>query len=292
MYWLCVVLFSFPMISSAIHLDLKFDLELKHVPHDCRNTTSCKLPYFISLLESDGTYDMKAVMLADGHIRQTERKRSLREDTVISIPTRLHTSFRSGNLYVGIKIYGLPSASQDYFIMDAGKAISHSNHRKVKMAIESNGVLFRAILRTGTSVVNSVLATNGCSCRTMTCGCCEHLNIPKIGLDDTGCANITYLPKPVYGLSFTFSINGLVLYNNTVSARNPPPICFDVPHLKEYASICLKFHDLHLGQGKFEGCIKLEAELYHLRVAEHEMGCFAIPTHLKGAYGNNEEHKF
>lgn len=55
-------------------------------------------------------------------------------------------------------------------------------------------------------------------------------------------------------------------------------MCFAVPHLKEYASMCLKFHDMSLSDKHVSGCVKLEAELYHMRVAEHELGCFHIPV--------------
>jgi len=100
------------------------------------------------------------------------------------------------------------------------------------------------------------------------------------------CANVTYLPDQ-YGISLTFSIDGKVFINETVSAKNPPPICVGVPHLEKAASICIDLHDLDVLNKVFKGCIALEARLYHVYVEKVELGCFSIPLEKQNGFGNS-----
>ncbi|XP_013781702.1 uncharacterized protein LOC106465999 [Limulus polyphemus] len=116
---------------------------------------------------------------------------------------------------------------------------------------------------------------SGCECRNYSCGCCAHLEVPRVGLNDTGCVNLTYLPKD-YGISFTVTIDNYTVFNATVSAHNPPPLCFGAPMLKEYADLCLHFYNITISLHKAFGCVKLEARLHHLVVAEYELGCFSV----------------
>ncbi|XP_014679073.1 PREDICTED: uncharacterized protein LOC106818918 [Priapulus caudatus] len=122
---------------------------------------------------------------------------------------------------------------------------------------------------------------SGCECANYSCGCCAHLDVPKIHLNDTGCVNFSYLPDE-YGVSFTFSIDNKTIFNETISAKNPPPICYGVPFLEEYASVCIHFYDLELTRDKFRGCVKLEARLEHVAVGEYDLGCFQMPLRRKG----------
>ncbi|GFS82571.1 DUF4773 domain-containing protein [Nephila pilipes] len=115
----------------------------------------------------------------------------------------------------------------------------------------------------------------GCVCSNYTCGCCAHVEAPRVGLNDTGCVNFTYLPKE-YGISFTVTIDTLTIYNETISARNPPPLCFGAPILKEYADLCLHFYDLDVSRTKMHGCAQLEARLHRVVVGTYKLGCFQI----------------
>ena len=45
----------------------------------------------------------------------------------------------------------------------------------------------------------------------------------------------------------------LVNDSSLITARNPPPICADVPKLKQLASLCLEFKDLDITDKQFSG---------------------------------------
>ena len=64
-----------------------------------------------------------------------------------------------------------------------------------------------------------------------------------------------------------------------ISVRNPPPICFGVPYLKKYASICLDFYNI-TWKGHIGGCVKLGVKLFHIIKKSFNMGCFNF-NHLE-----------
>ncbi|KAL3855138.1 hypothetical protein ACJMK2_014364 [Sinanodonta woodiana] len=122
---------------------------------------------------------------------------------------------------------------------------------------------------------------SGCSCLGYQCGCCIHAEVEVIDLNDTLCVNLTYLPAPEYGISFTVDLDDKTIFNETISARNPPPICFDVPYLKKLASLCVHFYNLSLSDTSLSGCVKIEARLEYIFVKDFDLGCFKIPPGLK-----------
>jgi hypothetical protein len=88
--------------------------------------------------------------------------------------------------------------------------------------------------------------------------------------------NASYLPDQ-YGIALTMNIDKFIVLNITVSAKNPPPICFGIPFLEKEASLCLRFYNMDWSQKTFSGCMRLEARLIHIVVANIEMGCFHFP---------------
>ncbi|XP_046398885.1 uncharacterized protein LOC124165491 [Ischnura elegans] len=116
---------------------------------------------------------------------------------------------------------------------------------------------------------------NGCHCLNYSCGCCEHLEEEKIYLNATVCINATLL-RSEYGISVTMTYNGVTLYNETISARNPPPLCVGAPYLKEYAELCVRLYDLDVTRKRFHGCADAEARMKHILLAEYKLGCFDI----------------
>ncbi|KAL3074894.1 hypothetical protein niasHS_014339 [Heterodera schachtii] len=108
------------------------------------------------------------------------------------------------------------------------------------------------------------------------CACCEHVTVRKIRLDDEVCVNVTYLPTKI-GVRLAVSVDGHVYYSKDLAVFNPESACFEVPEMREYASICINLYNMELKNNKLTGCAKLEAILLHLRVAQHKIGCFSIP---------------
>ncbi len=81
-------------------------------------------------------------------------------------------------------------------------------------------------------------------------------------------------------MEITFDIDGYVLYNNTVSARNPPEICMDVPYLKQAASVCIKFYDMVYSMSSLSGCVEVVAKLASIKLNKIKLGCFDLVDNL------------
>lgn len=118
--------------------------------------------------------------------------------------------------------------------------------------------------------------SSGCACISYNCGCCAHIEFVKIKLNDTVCANFSYLPAPEYGLAFTLTVDNKTWINKTESLKNPPPLCVAVPYL-EIAKVCIKFENVTITNSSVSACIYIEAALEGVVVGEKKLGCFTIP---------------
>ncbi|XP_002732721.1 uncharacterized protein LOC100368219 [Saccoglossus kowalevskii] len=158
------------------------------------------------------------------------------------------------------------------------------------------------VVKTETSISNNDLESTGCDCNSTSCGCCADLIVEKIELNTSVCMNISYLPEEI-GFSFIISLGGDVVYNETISVKNPPPICFGVPYMKQYFSLCLEFYNMDYSTTSLSGCAKIEAMLYAAVVESVDLGCFKIPpgkdikvmtmvdSKYAGMMGNGMMHK-
>ncbi|OQV12155.1 hypothetical protein BV898_13572 [Hypsibius exemplaris] len=107
------------------------------------------------------------------------------------------------------------------------------------------------------------------------CACCDHFEIPKMKINDTGCFELTYNAQQL-AISLIFEIDNHVLMNKTVSARNPPPACYDVPHF-DFAALCIQLYNLEFYQKQLTGCARALAELEGRPVFKRDIGCFHLP---------------
>ncbi|RUS68594.1 hypothetical protein EGW08_023644 [Elysia chlorotica] len=118
-----------------------------------------------------------------------------------------------------------------------------------------------------------------CSCVGSQCGCCVHMEVEAVGLNDTGCVNITYLSKEI-GFEFTLSVDGIVIIDKKISVSNPPPLCAAIPYLKKLASACVQFSNLTFQDKRFSGCVSVEIVFAGEVLVNYKFGCFHIPPAL------------
>ncbi|OQV16864.1 hypothetical protein BV898_09036 [Hypsibius exemplaris] len=121
-----------------------------------------------------------------------------------------------------------------------------------------------------------LLDGNGCYCFNDTCACCEHLDIPRFHINDTGCIELVYLRKEI-GISLLFLIDNVALINRTVSVHNPPPICYGVPKIS-MADVCVQFFSLDIQDKLLSGCVRVVAQLADVEIYKKTIGCFRFPV--------------
>ncbi|XP_057301291.1 uncharacterized protein LOC130635820 [Hydractinia symbiolongicarpus] len=123
-----------------------------------------------------------------------------------------------------------------------------------------------------TSVSVSLDQPNGCQCSGYECSCCVKLNVAKIHLKETACVGAKYLPKEI-GIELDLELNNKSLIREKVSLRNPPPLCVGIPHLHDYASLCVVLYNV-TWSGKVGACLKIEAKLIGATIEDINVGCF------------------
>lgn len=259
------------------------DLRIKLSPIDdttiCENDPPCSIPYAISVLHSPNHFDLLNIMMQDGGLLRHNHNR-YSDSTVIRLTKAMKS--HNGKVYLGLRFFDLPVGMQDYIIMDVTMVIENGMKKKMEMITEN----YRLHVHVTKEMEKSFLSDNidtdminstNCQCIPKNCACCMTLNVAKIGLNDFACVNITYISEDI-GVRLSFSINGYIYISREISLRNPPPYCLSLPFLKEYASICLRLRNLKLRKRNLDGCLELDAELYHVHVATIHLGCFTIPT--------------
>lgn len=123
--------------------------------------------------------------------------------------------------------------------------------------------------------IRSSKFTDSCECIQYNCGCCQHLEEPTVHLNSTLCANMSYLSEDI-GISLTVTVNGYAIFNETVSVRNPPPVCLGVPYVKEYADACFRLYDIDATRSHLHACAQVEVRMKHILIAKYDLGCFDI----------------
>ncbi|XP_023289055.1 uncharacterized protein LOC105697274 [Orussus abietinus] len=115
---------------------------------------------------------------------------------------------------------------------------------------------------------------NGCHCKNYTCTCCEYIDTPEIGINGTLCFVWSYLPDQ-YGIAIIMTYNNRTLYNETISAENPLPICiYEIEDL--HLDLCLRFYNLYIKSHCFTGCVKVEVGLIIIHIFHLDLGCFKL----------------
>ncbi|KAM3722388.1 putative RING-H2 finger protein [Dirofilaria immitis] len=262
------------------------DLYIKFSPIDdriiCENDPPCSIPYALSVLHSPNHFDLQSIMMQDGGLLRYSHNR-YSDSTVIRL-TKAMKLHNNGKIYLGLRFFDLPIDMQDYVIMDVMMVIENGIKGKLEMITENYRLHIRMTKELETNydlssldyINNNTSNITNCECIRRNCACCMMLNVAKIDLNTFGCVNITYIAEDI-GIRLSFSINGHVFISRELSLVNPPPYCLSLPFLKEYAGICLRLRNLRFRQTTLDGCMELEAELYHIHVATIHLGCFSIP---------------
>ncbi|XP_055949234.1 uncharacterized protein LOC129983273 [Argiope bruennichi] len=122
-----------------------------------------------------------------------------------------------------------------------------------------------------------------CECDNISrCMCCGHLDIPRLNLDREACVRLSYNGDKT-ALTVTFIINDKVIFSRTVSAHNPPRMCFSYPPGNIIADLCFKFHKVQVKLNKLHSCLDLSPRIMMKDLMTFKIGCFQ--------FGGNDEKK-
>ncbi|GFY58127.1 DUF4773 domain-containing protein [Trichonephila inaurata madagascariensis] len=92
---------------------------------------------------------------------------------------------------------------------------------------------------------------NDCHCEKFECECCVDLVFPDISLNSKGCVHVAYLSED-YGVSISLNVDETRLLKESVSVRNPPPICLGIPFVKKHVLACVELNDLSVSKSSLQ----------------------------------------
>lgn len=128
---------------------------------------------------------------------------------------------------------------------------------------------------------------NGCECIKYHCGCCQFIELNAISLNGTFCANASYLIQD-YGISITMTYNHIIIINETITARNPPPICIGEAIIDSFkVEVCLQVYDVNVDFNGFHACFDILGRIMKLKIYKLELGCIGSTLHKKKPYIKN-----
>ncbi|XP_067046592.1 uncharacterized protein [Acropora muricata] len=130
----------------------------------------------------------------------------------------------------------------------------------------------------------------GCVKGHRTCGCCLHLNLHPFHkkVQANVCINATEISSPL-GMDFFMTWNKHVMFNKTITATGPPPVCFQTPFSKVAGKACVKFSKLSLEKNHIGGCADLELKALHFTKDFH-LGCIFFKGHGTRTYLDKPLH--
>ncbi|KHN77208.1 hypothetical protein Tcan_15469 [Toxocara canis] len=270
------------------YLDVHIKVTPSHIM--CKREAKCTIPYALSMLVSPNQFDLQSSMMQEGVLSYSNGR--FNDSTVVRLSRSI--KHHEGKLYLGLRLFDIPEGSQDYTIVDVTRAIDEEERTKVEMITDSFRLMVKVSkeheITKGRSVKSCLISDQStsplralrdkpvmCECSLNTCACCAFLAVDKIRLHNDVCVNLTYLPEDI-GIKLSLSIDNRVVFSDELSVRNPPPVCFGVPYLREYASLCIRLMHMDFRKQHLIGCVELDVELYHVRITRANLGCFNLPV--------------
>ncbi|KAK5639431.1 hypothetical protein RI129_011923, partial [Pyrocoelia pectoralis] len=111
-----------------------------------------------------------------------------------------------------------------------------------------------------------------CSCAAGDCGCCTGPILDRF--NQKACINITY-EADEFAFTAALRLNGRVLYKNTVSGKNPPPICIRMPAF-QFVRLCVEFSNIYFANRNMHVCIDMEANWESVTLLDFSFDCIRM----------------
>ncbi|XP_050671098.1 uncharacterized protein LOC126969598 [Leptidea sinapis] len=102
-----------------------------------------------------------------------------------------------------------------------------------------------------------------CECKQMQCTCCTGIRIQTLNYDRRTCTVLSYEPEDSI-FNMDVKVNNATVFQNTYSARNPPPFCVPVPvpYLPPgLVDMCVRLFDVSVVDGKFHICMDMDTRV-------------------------------
>lgn len=147
--------------------------------------------------------------------------------------------------------------SEEQFIKNLTSIVSENRGRNTKLRSKIKEMLKKPqVPPINGDPVEAVQSRIPCECKNGICSCC----IGGFFFNNKGCMKMKYIPEDfAFDLRMTFNDN--TLYKNTISGKNPRPICISPPRFQQFLEICAKFHDIYFIGRNMHVCLDVTASI-------------------------------
>ncbi|XP_045450567.1 uncharacterized protein LOC123659367 [Melitaea cinxia] len=122
-----------------------------------------------------------------------------------------------------------------------------------------------------TSAQNST-SSRRCSCSLGVCKCCTGYLLDLI--NQKACMKITYHPGD-FAFDVAMSMNDRILYENSVSGKNPRPICISPPRISSL-KVCAKFYNVFFPGRNFHFCLAMSGKWRSFQLFNFVFDCLRM----------------
>lgn len=119
-----------------------------------------------------------------------------------------------------------------------------------------------------TDPVPAVTSRIPCECKNGICSCC----VGGFFFNNKGCMKIRYIPED-FSFELRMLFNGNTLYKNTMSGKNPRPICISPPRFGNWMEMCARFHDIYFVGRNMHICLDVTASLGDFDLLDRQFDC-------------------
>ncbi|KAL4716564.1 hypothetical protein ACJJTC_010228 [Scirpophaga incertulas] len=130
----------------------------------------------------------------------------------------------------------------------------------------------RKIKQTTSNSTTSSVSSGPCSCSLGVCKCCTGLIMNLF--NQKACMKITYHPGD-FAFDVAMSLNDRVLYENSVSGKNPKPICISPPRMPNL-KVCGKFYNVFFPGRNIHFCLAMNGQWRSIQLFDIVFDCLRM----------------
>ncbi|XP_015111774.1 uncharacterized protein LOC107037642 [Diachasma alloeum] len=113
--------------------------------------------------------------------------------------------------------------------------------------------------RSPTNPVRFVSRGLPCSCQGLVCGCCAGINLAAFNFTRRACMEFIMVPEE-FAMDVRLMIDDEEMFNNRLSARNPPPVCMPLYALP-IVNFCVRLFDIRVVDSSLSTCMDFETKV-------------------------------